>query len=86
MQKCVGVGYDGTTTMMGQRLGMAIKLKKISPFLTSIHCIAHRTNLAALEVAKSTDYKAISTEIDILLNSLAAYFRNSGKKNDAQKP
>ena len=95
MQKCVGFGSDGVATMLGQRSGTATKLKKISQFLTSVHCIAHRTNLAALEAAKSTECKSLSTEIDDLVNSLAAYFKNSGKRkcalngikkiNDAQK-
>ena len=54
------------------------------------------TNLAALEATKSTECKSLSTEIDVLVNSLAAYFKNFGKKkcalnriqkelNDAQK-
>jgi hypothetical protein len=83
MQKCCGFGSDGAATMLGQRSGMATKLKKISPFLTSVHCIAHRTNLAALEVAKSMKCKSLSTEIDVLVNSLIAYFMNSRKRKCA---
>ena len=92
----MGFGSDGIATMLGLISGMATKLKKISPFLTSVHCIAYRTNLAALEAAKSTECKSLSIEIDALVNSLAAYFKNSGKRkcalngiqkelNDAQK-
>ena len=83
LQKCVGFGSDGAATMLGQRSGMAIKLKKINQFLTSVHCIAHRTSLVALEAAKSTECESLSTKIDALVNSLAAYFKNSGKRKCA---
>lgn len=55
--------------------------RKISPFLTSVHCVAHRTNLAALEAVKYN--KCLSTETDALVNSMPAYFKNSGKKKCA---
>jgi hypothetical protein len=31
MQKCVGLGFDGAATMLGQKLGVATKLKKVNP-------------------------------------------------------
>jgi hypothetical protein len=57
-------------------------LRKINPFITSIHCVAHRTNLAALEVAKSSSYKDFSNKIDKVLNKVAAFFKRfAGRAN-----
>ena len=39
--------------MLGKKSGMAAQLKKVNPFLTSTHCVAHRTSLAALEASKN---------------------------------
>ena len=48
--------------------------------MASTHCIAHRTNLAALEASKNPSCKELSVEIDTLINDLASYFKKSCKK------
>jgi len=48
--------------------------------MTSTYCIAYMTNLATLEATKSTECKPLSTQIDAMVNSLVAYFKNSRKK------
>ena len=53
------------------------------PFLLSCHCVAHRTNLAALDVSKALDCKLISDEVDIILNAIASYFNKSSKRKHA---
>ena len=81
---------------VGHLTGVSIRLKAVSPFLINIHCIAHRTNLAALQAAQCVDCKKMSSEIDNMVNLLAEMFKRSGKKksvlialqkelNDAQK-
>jgi hypothetical protein len=96
MSKCVAFGSDGAATMVGKNTGVAIQLKKVCPFMTSSHCVAHRTNLAALEAAKTPACKEVSANVDALLNVLAAHFKVSSKRkanlhalqvqfNDAQK-
>ena len=51
--KCVGFGSDGASTMIVKQNGVAARLKdKVNHFLTSIHCVAHRTNLAAIDETK----------------------------------
>jgi hypothetical protein len=74
-----GFGLDGATTMVGKNVSIATLLKKLNPFLTSTHCIAHRTNLAALEASKNESCKAISSEVDSMLNTLVGHFKNSYK-------
>ena len=57
---------------------MATKIKlQVNPFLLSCHCIAYRTNLAALDAAKAQDCKTLSAKIDYLLNSISSFFNKS---------
>ena len=80
LEKFVGFGSNGASVMLGSRNGVASKLKKeVNPFLLSIHCVAHRTNLAALDVAGSSLCKSMSQEIDKMLNDTAFYFKKSSK-------
>ena len=53
--------------MVGHLIGVFTRLKTMSPFLINIHCIAHRTNLAALQAAQCIDCKRISSEIDNMI-------------------
>ena len=96
MKKCVGFGFDGAASMVGKKSGVAAQLKKINPFLISIHCMAHCTNLAALEASKNQSCKEMSAVVDSMLNTLADLFKKSSKKklalqalqnelNDSQK-
>jgi len=72
--KFVAFGNDGASTMVGSHGGVATQLKnKVNPFLLSCHCVAHRTNLAALDASKAPNCKVISSEIDTLLNSIAFF-------------
>ena len=51
--KCVGFGSDRASTMIGKQNGVAARLKKkVNSFLTLIHCVAHKTNLAAIDATK----------------------------------
>ena len=86
IKKCVGFGSDGAALMVGKTLGVAAQLKKVNPFLTSTHCVAHRTNLAALEASKNQSCKEMSTAVDSMLNTLAGLLKNPPKKNQPLKP
>ena len=77
----VGFGSDGASTMVGKKIGVSATLKKeVNPFITIVHCIAHRTNLAALQAASTKPCDVMSSKVDNLLNSLAAYFKKSSKQ------
>ena len=58
-------------------------LKEVNPFLLACHCVAHRTNLVALDAAKTPDCKVLSTEIDVLINSISSFFHKSSKRKHA---
>ena len=96
VEKCVSFGSDGCSTMVNHLTEVSTRLKFVSPFLINIHCIAHRTNLVALQATQYVDCKKISSEIDNIVNLLAKMFKSSRKKksslsallkelNDAQK-
>ncbi|MCO5615125.1 hypothetical protein L7F22_069414 [Adiantum nelumboides] len=56
LSKLIAFGSDGCSTMTGKKNGVSSLLKKnVNPFLTSIHCVAHRSALAVSSVAKSMD-------------------------------
>jgi len=67
--------------MVGSRIGVVTQLKEnVNPHLVVVHCVAHRTNLTSLEATKGNCCSILSTEIDSLIDSVAAYFKKSAKK------
>ena len=47
--------------MIGKQNGVAARLKeKVNTFLTLIHCVAHNTNLGAIDATKVGRYKNMS--------------------------
>jgi hypothetical protein len=82
--KCLGFGSDGASTMTGKNKGVATRFKlEVNPFLLAIHCVAHRTQLVALDGAKLNGCAFMSNEVDKLLNGLASYFHKSSKRKAA---
>lgn len=74
--KFIGFGSDGAATMVGKKNGVSTRLKELNPFLTSVHCVAHRTNLAAIEVTKHDSCKVISSDVDKILNKAVFYLKS----------
>ena len=84
LQKFVGFGSGDASTMTGCHNVVATRIKnEVNPYLLACHCVAHRTNLAALDAAKAPNCKVISSEIDSLLNSIASSFHKSSKRKHA---
>ena len=78
--KFVAFGSDGASSMVDFQIGVSTRIRKeVNPFLLACHCVAHRTNLAALDAAKIPDCKVLSIEIDVLINSISSYFYKSSK-------
>lgn len=79
--KCVGFGSNGASIMIDKQNGITACLKrKVNSFLTSIHWMAHRTNLVAINTSKVGPCKDMSKKINTLLNSVSMYFKKSCKK------
>ena len=67
--KCVAFGSDGASIMVGTHGGVATRLKNhLNPFFFSCQCVAHRTNLAALDASEALDCKVIYDKVDTILN------------------
>ena len=77
----VGFGSDRASTMVGKKTGVFATLKKeVNPFITVVHCIAHRTNLVALQAASTKPCNVMSSKVNDLLNSLAIHFKKYSKR------
>ena len=80
LDKFVGCGSNGTSVITGIRNEVVVRLEdKVNPFIISIHCIAHRTNIASLDPAISASCKNLSTLLDDLINDIASHFKRSSK-------
>jgi len=51
-ENLVGLGVDGCSTMLGEKKGLATRLKEISKSLVLFHCPAHRIQLAIRDISK----------------------------------
>ena len=76
--KCLGFGSDGASVMTGKENGVAALLKRVNPYLISIHCVAHRLALASSQAASevSTIVKYRQT-----LSALYGHFSHSSVKS-----
>lgn len=72
--KLVGFGSDGASVMTGRRSGVGARLKEHQPILQTVHCIAHRLELAIKSAAKKIP---MFQKLDQLLLSLFLFYHNS---------
>ena len=76
-KRLVCVGADGASIMLGQRNGICVKLQLLaSPFMISIHCMAHRMNLAFKIVSKFP----LVSKVEELACETCTYFFRSPKR------
>ena len=73
-KKVVGFGSDGASVMTGKNNGVAARLKRVNPFLISIHCKAHKLALCTSQA--STGIQFLSTFKETL-TALYRYFQKS---------
>ena len=73
-KKVVGFGSDGASLMIGKNNGVAARLKRVNPFLISIHCMAHKLALCTSQA--STGIQFLSTFKETL-TALYRYFQKS---------
>ena len=50
------LGTDGASAMIGRVNGVTTRVKRENPFMTSIHCVAHRTSLCLVDAVKECEY------------------------------
>ena len=69
--KMKGFGSDGASVMTGKNNGVSKRTKDDSPFLVSIHCIAHRLALCTSQAANDIPYLTKFKEILTALQGLS---------------
>ncbi|PFX15955.1 hypothetical protein AWC38_SpisGene19803 [Stylophora pistillata] len=79
--KMTGFGSDGASVMRGKNNGVSKQMKDDSPFLVSIHCMAHRLALCTSQAANGIPYLAKFKEI---LTDLYRYFDKSALQSLAE--
>ena len=84
--KLVGWASDGCEVMLGIHTGVQARLKADVPYLTSIHCVAHREALAARQAAEKVPYLQ---KVEGVLKATYSYFSRStlrqGRLSEVQK-
>jgi hypothetical protein len=77
--KCyiVGLEIDGAENMVGHNLGLAKQMKDICSNMLSIHCVAHRLQLAVIDVSKDTGYLKI---FDNVVRNIFNFYHGSSKR------
>ncbi|KAI2645894.1 Zinc finger protein 862 [Labeo rohita] len=55
-KKVVCANFDGAAVMMGVKTGVAERLKQRIPHIITIHCVAHKLELAVLDSVKGCEY------------------------------
>ena len=70
----VGFASDGAAVMTGRRSGVATRLKKHQPAMISVHCCAHKLELA---YKQSMEKEAIYDTLHNLLINLYYFYHNS---------
>jgi hypothetical protein len=81
-QKIIHFGSDGASNMTGYKSGVAARLKKINPFMSSNHCISHRLHLAGKDASNEVLY---FEKYEETLKNLYAFFSRSHKRQNLLK-
>ena len=72
--KLVGFASDGASVMMGCKNGVATKLKSDRPKLVTVHCTAHRLELAFKDMTSQVEYY---NKLSKLLSDLYDFYYRS---------
>ncbi len=51
MEKCMALGTDGASTMMGKKNGVGVQLQRLNPYMLQFHCSAHKLALCTEQAA-----------------------------------
>ena len=81
LTKCIGQGYDGASSMAGQRAGAAARFEVEAPDAHYYHCAMHCLNLSS---AKAITVQSIRQAQDVI-KDITSCFRSSAKRTDLLK-
>ena len=73
--KLIAIGCDGASVMVGARAGVVARVREEQKCVLTVHCMAHRIELAMKDSFKSV--KLADKAITVLLMGLYYFYRNS---------
>lgn len=80
IQKMICFGSDGASSMIGRHTGLSTRLKSDNPYMTNIHCVAHRASLCIADAVKQSE---VAIDIDSCMNAIAALVSKSSLRKSA---
>ena len=81
--KLVGFGSDGASVMVGKKAGVATLLRQKKPELQSVHCYAHRLELAYKQAVKCVTYYQ---KVETIVTSLyTLYHKSAPLRNELEQ-
>lgn len=75
LKKCIGIGTDGASVMMGKHNSVYTRLKSVQPDLILIKCVCHSLHLAASKAVET-----MPTNLEFLLSETYSWFSRSAKR------
>ena len=76
-ERLVGVGTDGASVNVGVHGGLGAILKKDTPYLLQVHCVAHRLELVVLDACNKVPY--VNKFLDVI-KALLRFYSHSSKR------
>ena len=73
LQKLIGLGYDGCSTLAGEVSGVQKRIRKIYPKAYFVHCASHRLNLV---IKNQNNVMEIRNAVGVI-KAIIVYFRES---------
>ena len=77
-RRLIGLGTDGCNTMRGKHNGLAARIERQVPNITTIHCVAHNLQLAIMDAAQDLPY--LSEKFEPTLKKLFQFYHYSPTK------
>jgi hypothetical protein len=81
-QRIIHFGSDGASNMTGYKSGVAARLRKMNPFMSSNHCVSHRLHLAGKDASDEVLY---FEKYEETLKNLYTFFSKSYKRQNLLK-
>lgn len=81
-KKLIGFGCDGANVMIGKKGGVSAFLTQLQPFLITVHCFAHRLELAYKDAVKGS---RLYDSCTVVLMGLYYFYHNSPKQRQNLK-
>jgi Domain of unknown function (DUF4371)/hAT family C-terminal dimerisation region len=81
-QRIIHFGSDGASNMTGYKSGVAARLRKMNPFMSSNHCVSHRLHLAGKDASDKVLY---FEKYEETLKNLYAFFSRSYRRQNLLK-